>query len=90
MDIEVLRLRVHEDDLNNLGRLWSPKDMPIEELAIRVSSEGVHVSGEYPFIMNVHFETVWKLTALAGVLTTELVRDKALGLSGNLFLLLII
>ncbi len=85
MDIELLRLRLHEQDLNRLVRIWGPNDHPIEELAIRLSPEGIHVSGEYPFFMNVPFETVWKVHARDGNLATELLRYKALGISGNIF-----
>jgi hypothetical protein len=73
MEILALKLFVSEDDVNRVLADHLPKDVPVRKLNVCLTPEGVHVAGEYPTVfMSVAFETVWKLSVVAGRLDVQL------------------
>jgi hypothetical protein len=85
MEIQTLRLLVNEKDLNELLAEHMPDDQPLENLTIRVASNGVTVSGEYPLFVRVAFETLWEPGIQAGKVTARLAGLKAMGLPATVF-----
>jgi hypothetical protein len=85
MEIHSLHLLVTEQDLNELLKKHAPKDLPVEDMRLRLSPEGVHVTGIYPFFINVKFETIWHLSADEGKAVAQLTKFRAMGVPGNIF-----
>jgi hypothetical protein len=80
MEIQALTLLVTDQDLNELAARHLPADQPVENLRFRITSEGVHVSGEYPLFLRVSFRTLWELGVRGGEVTARLAHFKALGM----------
>jgi hypothetical protein len=85
MEIQALRLALTEQDLNELIRRYLPPDQPVEEVRVRLSPEGLHVTGIYPFFFPVKFETVWELGIVGGQVSARLANFRAMGVPGNIF-----
>jgi hypothetical protein len=85
MEIHSLRASITEKDLNDLAAKHLPDDQPIEDVEIRVTSEGVCVRGMYPLFVNVRFETHWRLGIGDKKVTATLTAFKAMGIPGNVF-----
>jgi hypothetical protein len=67
MDIQKLQLLVTEDEANRLLSAHLPAGTEVEELTLRLTPEGVVLSGKYPtLLLRVSFQTVWSLAVLAG------------------------
>jgi hypothetical protein len=81
MEIHALKLTITEHDLNAIAVRALAKEEQVREVRVRVSPEGVHVSGVYPTpFMTVRFETTWELVARVGKIGAKLASIKALGL----------
>ena len=85
MEIHALHVLVTESDLNEIVRKHAPNDLGVEDVRVQLTPEGVHVTGVYPFFINVKFETVWQPGVQAGKVTARLARFKAMGVPGNIF-----
>jgi len=85
MEIHSLHVLVTEQDLNELAKQHMPKDLPVEDMRLRLSPEGVHVTGVYPFFISVKFETIWHLSAEQGKAIAQLTKFRAMGVPGNIF-----
>jgi hypothetical protein len=85
MEIQSLRLTVTEEDLNALAKQHVPKDQPIEDLKIALAADGIHVTGQYEFFFNVHFETIWQVGVKDGLAFARLAHFTAMGIPGNIF-----
>ena len=85
MEIHALKLSFTEADLNALLRKHVPAEQPIEDLTVRLSPDGLTVTGVYPLFINVHFETLWKIGVEGGLITARLEHFKAMGVPGNIF-----
>jgi hypothetical protein len=85
MEIQQLALVLTEQDLNALVHKHLTDDVPVEKIVIRLSSAGLHVTGEFPLFVNVRFESRWELSAHQGKVTARLVHLKAIGLPVNVF-----
>jgi len=85
MEIQALKLLVTEQDLNELVKKHLPDDQPLENVRIRVAPEGVYVTGEYPLLFRVGFETLWELDSQGGKLLARLTGLKAMGLPATVF-----
>jgi hypothetical protein len=73
MEILALKLFVPEDAVNHLVAEHSPQDIPVHNLKIRLTPEGVRVSGEYPTVfMSVAFDSLWALGVTGGKLEVRL------------------
>ncbi len=85
MEIHALKLSFTEADLNALLQKHLPAGQPIEDLAVRLTPNGLTVAGVYPLFINVHFETLWKIGVDGGLITARLEHFKAMGVPGNIF-----
>lgn len=85
MDIRSLTLVLTDQDLEELARRQLPGNFPVEELQLRITSEGVLVAGEYPLFVHVHFEMLWTLAVENGKVRAQLERVRALGLPATIF-----
>lgn len=85
MEIHALHVLFTEQDLNELVRKHLPKELSVEDVRVQLTPEGVHVTGVYPFFINVKFETVWQPSVQAGKAVVRLARFKAMGVPGNIF-----
>jgi hypothetical protein len=85
MEIHALKVSLTEQDLNDLLGKHLPANQPIEELNVRVSPQGLSISGVYPLFINVHFVTQWQLGLDRGQVTARLESFKAMGVPGNIF-----
>jgi len=85
MELHALRLSVTEQDLNEILRRYVPKDAEVEELRIRLSAQGIHVTGVYSFFFPVRFETIWEVGVANGQASARLASFKAMGVPGNIF-----
>jgi hypothetical protein len=85
MEIHSLHVLVTEQDLNELAKKYMPKDLPVDDVRLRLSPEGMHVSGVYPFFINVKFETIWHLGVEQGKAMAQLTKFRAMGVPGNIF-----
>jgi hypothetical protein len=73
MEIQALKLFVPEDEINRLLAEHLPPDVPVRKLAVRLTPDGVRVSGEYPTaFLNVGFDTLWKLDVVGGQIDVQL------------------
>src|SRR5713101_8203288 len=84
MEIHSLHILLTEQDLNDLAKKHTPKNLPVEDMRLRLSPEGVHLTGVYPFFINVSFETVWHLSAEQGKAVAKLTKFRAMGVPGNI------
>ncbi len=85
MEIHSLHVLLTEQDLNELHKKHAPKDVPVEDVRLRLSPEGLHVTGVYPFFINVKFETIWHVSAEQGKAVARLTKFRAMGVPGNIF-----
>ena len=85
MEIHSLHVLLTEQDLNDLAKKYAPKDLPVEDVRLRLSPEGIHVTGVYPFFINVKFETIWHISAEQGKVVAQLTKFRAMGVPGNIF-----
>jgi hypothetical protein len=80
MEILTLRATISEQDLNDMAKKHLPSDMPVEELRIHVTQEGLVVKGEYPMLITVAFETLWELSVSGGKVVARLAKFRTLGM----------
>jgi hypothetical protein len=81
MEIQALKLFVTEDEINDLLEKFLPPDLPIQELSVRLTPEGVVVQGVYPsLLVKMAFETLWEITAAGTELNARLANVKVAGL----------
>ena len=85
MELHALRLSLSEQDLNDLLRKYLPKNLEVEELHVKLTDQGIHVGGVYPFFIPVRFETIWEVGVEAGHASARLASFKAMGVPGNIF-----
>jgi hypothetical protein len=85
MEIQALKLIITEQDVNALVQKHLPPDQPVENLQIRLTSEGAYVEGVYPLFINVPFETLWELGVHEGKVSARLTKLRAMGVPGNVF-----
>lgn len=80
MDIQTLKVLISEHELQELAQQAQPADTPVKNVAVRITTEGVHVSGEAPTpMMTISFESVWRPVVEEGRLTAYLESLKAGG-----------
>jgi hypothetical protein len=85
MEIQALRMSITEQDLNDLLTRYLPPDKPLEEVRVRLDTQGIHISGQYPFFITVKFATIWEVGVVNGLAAARLLRFKAMGVPGNIF-----
>jgi hypothetical protein len=85
MEIQALRVRIHEDEINEHLPRVLPPDTTVENLRIRLAPEGVLVQGEYPtFMVKMAFETLWEVSVAEGLVQAKLASVKVAGLPATL------
>jgi hypothetical protein len=73
MEILALKAALTEDDVNGLVARHLGADLPVRDLRVRLTSEGVHVAGTYPVaFFNVKFDTLWTLSVRGRELAAHL------------------
>lgn len=85
MELHSLRMSLTEQDLNDLLRKYLRNNAEVEELRVKLSTQGIHVSGIYPFFIPVRFETIWEVGVETGHASARLASFKAMGVPGNIF-----
>jgi hypothetical protein len=85
MEVHVLELHLTDADLQTLVQKHLPSDLPVEDLRIYFTAEGVQVRGTYPLLVNVGFECAWQVEVAQGKLRGKLARMKALGMPAMVF-----
>jgi hypothetical protein len=86
MEIHQLKLVLTEEGINGLLAAYVPEGSSVENLRVRITTEGVHVFGDYSTAFGkVPFETHWDLRVLAGRVHARLVELKVSGVPGNMF-----
>src|SRR5437016_5949747 len=85
MEIQALKVVITEQDVNALVKKHWPDDQPVEEVAIRLTADGLVVKGVYPLFIDVSFETRWALGVQAGKVSARLTNLRALVIPGNIF-----
>ena len=85
MELHKLELSLTEQDVNQLLQKHMPKDVEVDDLHVKFSTQGIHVSGSYQFFIPVRFETIWEVGVEAGHATARLASIKAMGVPGNIF-----
>jgi hypothetical protein len=85
MEIQSLRLLVTDADVAVLAAQLVQQGGELEELQVRLTPEGVVVSGKYPTsFMRVPFETTWQVTAQGPEVRVTLAAVRVAGLPGNM------
>jgi hypothetical protein len=81
MHIHTLKMSVTEQELNELvAALPSGKNI-VQNLRVRLTSEGVIVLGEYPtMLMKMAFETLWEVKGVGSIVEARLATVKVAGL----------
>ena len=79
MDIQTLKIFVSEQELNELARQNQPPDAPVKNLSVRVTPEGVCVSGEVTLMITMAFESLWRPEVVGGKVAANLVNLTAAG-----------
>ncbi len=85
MEIQALKLFITDADLAGIAARHLADDEAIEELQVRLTPEGVVLSGKYPTsFFKVPFETVWMIRAAGVEVHVELDAVRVAGLPANL------
>ena len=87
MQIQALKLIVTEADANRLAvEALRKGDVPVRNLKVSFTAEGVVVAGDYPTrFFSVPFETTWAPAVREGELHVRLAGIKVIGLPAGLF-----
>jgi hypothetical protein len=81
MEIQALKLFVTEDEINDLLAKYLPPDLPVQDLRVRLTPEGVVVQGIYPtLLVKMAFETLWEITAAGPEVEARLANVRVAGL----------
>ena len=86
MEIQFLRLHLSDRDLEPLAARLAKQADGIDELAIRLTPEGVVIHGQYPtpFGFKVSFDTLWEVKADGPVIHARLTSLKMAGVTASL------
>ena len=87
MDIQTLKLFLSETELQGLAGKLQPKEQVVKDLLVRVTADGVQVSGEAQTpMMPLSFESVWRPDVTKeGRVSAQLADLKAAGFPATLF-----
>jgi hypothetical protein len=81
MHIHALKLSVTEQELNELVTDLSSGKNSVQNLQVRLTSEGIVVLGEYPtMLMRMAFETLWEVKGIGSIVEARLASVKVSGL----------
>jgi hypothetical protein len=80
MDIEVLRVRMTEEELTSLTGENVPPDTGVKGLRITLTMEGIQVNGQYTgMLLPISFETLWEPLIIEEQLQARLARITVAG-----------
>jgi hypothetical protein len=81
MHIHTLKMSVTEHELNQLVAALPAGKNSVENLRVRLTSEGIVVLGEYPtMLMKMAFETLWEVVGVGSIVKARLAAVKVAGL----------
>ena len=81
MDIQILKVYISEQEMQELALKFMPPDAPVKNLAVRAAADGVRVSGEVQTpMLPVSFESLWRPAVTDGRLTVHLAGLSAAGI----------
>jgi hypothetical protein len=81
MQIHSLKLSLTEEEINSLVAEFPSRDSAVENVRVRLTSEGIVVLGEYPtMLMKMAFETLWQVKAAGNIVEVRLASIKVSGL----------
>jgi hypothetical protein len=85
MDIQLLRILVREEEVNQHLPQLLPPESSVQNLRVRLTPEGVVVQGDYPtFMVKVSFETLWAVSVADGKVQARLASVKVAGLPAGM------
>ncbi len=85
MQVHSLKLSITEQELNEWVTALPAGKNSIENLCVRLTSEGIVVSGEYPtLLMRMAFETLWEVKGIGSIVEARLASVKAAGLPATM------
>jgi|SRR5579875_155095 hypothetical protein len=85
MQIHALTLSVTEQELNELAAALPLGKNSIQNLRIRLTSDGIVVLGEYPaLLMKMAFETLWEVKGAGNIVEARLISVKVANLPAAL------
>jgi hypothetical protein len=85
MQIHSLKLSLTEEEINSLVAEFPSRDSAVENLRVRLTSEGIVILGEYPtMLMKMAFETLWQVKALGSGVEVRLASIKVSGLPAKM------
>jgi hypothetical protein len=81
MEIHSLKVSLSEQELNELAAEAPPGKSAVENLSVRLTPEGIVVSGAYPIMfMKVGFETLWQVKGAGSIVEARLANITVSGL----------
>lgn len=81
MEIHTLKVSITEQELNELAAAAPSSNSSVENLVVRLTPEGILVTGTYPVMfMKVGFETLWEVTGAGSIVEARLASIKVSGL----------
>jgi hypothetical protein len=81
MHIHALKMSVTEQELNELVTALPAGKNAVQNLHVRLTSEGILVLGEYPtMLMKMAFETLWEVKGVGSIVEARLAAVKVAGL----------
>jgi hypothetical protein len=84
MEIHALRLQLTECDLADLAQRALRDQDQLSDVQIRITPEGVVVSGIFQLMLRVKFETLWSLNVQSGSLAVTLSELRAGGFGAGM------
>lgn len=85
MQIHALKLSVTEPELNELVAELASGYNQVQNLRVRLTSEGIVFHGEYPtMLMRMAFETLWEVKGVGSIVEARLASVKVSGLPAGM------
>ncbi len=85
MEIHCLKVSLTEDEINSLVAEFPARESAVENLSVRLSTDGIVILGEYPaMFMKMAFETLWQVSAFGSVVEVRLASVKVSGLAAGM------
>ncbi|HEY7427699.1 MAG TPA: hypothetical protein VH682_25945 [Gemmataceae bacterium] len=85
MEIHTLKLSVTEEELNSLVMELPSGKSAVENLRVRLTSEGIVILGDYPtMFMKMAFETLWVVRGIGSVVEARLASVRVSGLPAGM------
>jgi len=79
MEIQALKLVLVEAEINRLAARAQRKGVPVRDLSVRLTAEGIQVTGKYHAFVSMAFETLWHVSVQAGKVRAFLADIKVVG-----------